>query len=412
VAGLDDGLYHYASRSHSLERRCRSDASHPPGLWIGLSSIHWREAWKYGERAFRYCQLDLGHALAALRFAAALLGWTLRLVPGDSRRLEALLGTGRAPDFAGAEREEPDLLVQLAGPADRIPTEPALWEAGQTAWTGQANLLDPHPMYRWPIIDEVAAATRQAGDNPAPAPHRDDAATTPAMQLPAPRVILGRRSAQRFDPQFTMPAADFYRLLDSLLPRAQPPWDVWDYAPGIHPVFFVHRVEDVPAGLYILVREAAAEAGLRAELGGDFAWERVEGCPAHIPLFRLQVGRWHKVARVVSCQQAIAAESCFSLGMLAEFESAVRQDPWRYRQLHWEAGLLGHVLYLEAETLALRGTGIGCFLDDAFHELLGLRSRRFQSLYHFTVGRALTDTRITTLPPYPERAAEDRENHA
>jgi len=203
----------------------------------------------------------------------------------------------------------------------------------------------------------------------------------------------------------------FYRLVDSLLPRAQPPWDIWDYAPHIHPVFFVHRVEGLPAGLYILVREAEAETRLRAELSDEFEWQRVEGCPAHLPLFRLQAGKWQKLARVVSCQQAIAADSCFSLGMLAEFEHTVQQDAWRYRQLHWEAGLLGHVLYLQAEMLELRGTGIGCFLDDAFHELLGLRNRNFQSLYHFTVGRALTDTRITTLPPYPERtAAVDTEN--
>jgi nitroreductase len=412
VAGLDDGLYHYASRSHSLERRCLSGAPHPPGLWIGLSSIHWREAWKYGERAFRYCQLDVGHALAALRYAASLLGWDLRLVAGcNSRCLGDLLGTGRDRDYAGAEREEPDLLVQLASPAhDQAPVEPASWEATHARWTGQANVLDPHPMYHWPVIDEVASATQRYHDEATPAPRRDDPPGTSATHLPAPEVILGRRSAQRFDPQFTMPADDFYRLLDSLLPRPQAPWDVWDHAPSVHPVFFVHRVEGVPAGLYILVRETGAESGLRAELSGEFEWQRVEGCPAHIPLFRLQAGRWNKVARVVSCQQAIAAESCFSLGMLAEFEPAVRQDPWRYRQLHWEAGLLGHVLYLEAETLALRGTGIGCFLDDAFHELLGLRSKRFQSLYHFTVGRALTDTRITTLPPYPDRAADDREN--
>jgi nitroreductase len=29
-----------------------------------LASVHWREAWKYGERAFRYCQHDVGHAIA------------------------------------------------------------------------------------------------------------------------------------------------------------------------------------------------------------------------------------------------------------------------------------------------------------------------------------------------------------
>ena len=76
VQGLEDGLYHYASRSHALEQRCRTTPALQPntesGLWIGLSSIHWREAWKYGERAFRYCQLDVGHALAALRYAAGL----------------------------------------------------------------------------------------------------------------------------------------------------------------------------------------------------------------------------------------------------------------------------------------------------------------------------------------------------
>ena len=58
VDGLADGLYHYQSREHRLEWRASSlTASETPGLWLGFSSIHWREAWKYGERALRYCQL-------------------------------------------------------------------------------------------------------------------------------------------------------------------------------------------------------------------------------------------------------------------------------------------------------------------------------------------------------------------
>jgi len=406
VPGLDDGLYHYASRSHALELRCRSSAPQAPGLWIGLSSIHWREAWKYGERAFRYCQLDVGHALAALRYAAGLLGWELRLVSGcNSQRLAQLLGAERDQDFGDAEREEPDLLLQIIHPAQpQAPREPAPWNASDVSWMGQANILDPYPMYHWPVIDEVATATASRHDDATPVQPRDYPAGTSASRLPAPEVIMGRRSAQRFDARFTMSAADFHHLLDSLLPRPQAPWDIWDYAPQVHPVLFVHRVQDVPPGLYILVRDAQAETRLRAALSDEFEWQRVPDCPAHIPLFRLQAGQWNKVARAVSCQQAIAADSCFALGMLAEFESSVQQDAWRYRQLHWEAGLLGHVLYLEAETLALRGTGIGCFLDDAFHELLGLRDKTFQSLYHFTVGRAITDDRITTEPPYADRA--------
>jgi hypothetical protein len=53
VEGLEDGIHHYVSRDHSLERRSKLTGAGQPGLWIGLSSIHRREAWKYGERAFR-----------------------------------------------------------------------------------------------------------------------------------------------------------------------------------------------------------------------------------------------------------------------------------------------------------------------------------------------------------------------
>jgi len=79
------------------------------GFYVGLTSITWREAWKYGERAFRYCQHDVGHALAALRFAAAALGWRVQLMPEwMMHTLGRLLGLNRAEDFADAERETPN----------------------------------------------------------------------------------------------------------------------------------------------------------------------------------------------------------------------------------------------------------------------------------------------------------------
>jgi hypothetical protein len=87
--------------------------------------------------------------------------------------------------------------------------------------------------------------------------------------------------------------------------------------------------------------------------------------------------------------------------MLAEFEPRLRQQgPWAYRQLHWEAGAVGQALYLEAEAAGLRGTGIGCFFDDMLHELVGLRDRRWQTLYHFTVGAPVDDPRLATLDAY------------
>ena len=113
------GVYHYAPKEHGLERRADVD----PSVWtalmaafpedsflVGLSSIHWREAWKYGERAFRYCQHDVGHALGTLRFAAAALGWKLFLLDRVDA-MSQLLGLNRDADSAGAEREHPELLA-------------------------------------------------------------------------------------------------------------------------------------------------------------------------------------------------------------------------------------------------------------------------------------------------------------
>ena len=102
-------------------------ASPAQGFAIGLSSIHWREAWKYGERAFRYCQLDIGHALGAVRYAAGALGWSARMVEGvGSDRLAKLMGLDRDPDFARAEREDADPLAHHRdGPRARPPATTA-----------------------------------------------------------------------------------------------------------------------------------------------------------------------------------------------------------------------------------------------------------------------------------------------
>ena len=234
-----------------------------PRLWIGLSSIHWREAWKYGERAFRYCQHDLGHAIGALAYAAAALGFSARLIDGlDSAAIAQTLGLDRKSDFLRAEAEEADLLLEIF-PTDEY-CEAAPPNLSEGVWTGQANLLDRHPMYRWPIIDEAAAATKGAGieifGGAPPLPPID------AKPISAD-ILLQRRSAQHFDPKGVMPAAHFFKMLDALLLRPQTPWSVWSFRPRLHPVLFVHRVEGLAPGLYALPRSvrglSAAETRTR-----------------------------------------------------------------------------------------------------------------------------------------------------
>ncbi len=413
IPALENGLYHYVSRDHALEQRCRNQTEllgEDGRLFIGLSSVHWREAWKYGERAFRYCQLDVGHALGALRYAAGMLGWGLRRVEDvNNSELEKLLGLDRNSDFERAEHEEADLLLEvMLQPMTGVQHDLTCLNISESSahWAGKANVLDPHPMYHWPIIDEVAAATRRTASTANATLWESHPLLAHSRDKLAADVILQRRSAQRFDATASMTLEDFYLMLDRLLPRQVAPWNIWDFKPRVHPIFFVHRIHGLKPGLYALPRSLNAEDQLRAALHKEFLWEKVEQCPDHLPLFLLTQADCRSAAKTLNCHQAIAADGCFSLGMLAEFDEVVASDPWRYRQLHWEAGLLGHVLYLEAEVMNLRGTGIGCFFDDAFHEILGITGTEFQSIYHFTVGRPLLDTRILTQPPYPNRNAD------
>jgi SagB-type dehydrogenase family enzyme len=414
---MEAGVYHYVSRDHILERRCAltdgaanrlSEHLHAGAFVIGLSSIHWREAWKYGERAFRYCQHDAGHALAAFRYAAAALGWSALLVDNCSDDdVAGLLGLDRDDDFASvqpADREYPDaaLLVNTRGrlPA-KLPDVSAELVQGGT-WAGRANQLS-RAHVDWHVLDEVARSTwKHTTERLAATGHSPLPVLPPGNRVAASALIRQRRSCLGLDGETSIGVDTFYAMLDHLLPRpGVPPWDALPWPPHIHLGVFVHRVRGLTPGLYFFERDAAVHDRLRPALRATFLWTRPESCPDHIHLFFLHRADHRDTSRQVSCHQEIASDGAFSLGMIADFGDTIRaHGAWWYRRLFWEAGVLGQVLYLEAEAAGVRGTGIGCYFDDAFHDLLGIKTDRFQDLYHFTCGGPAEDTRLQTHPPY------------
>ncbi len=419
VDGLTPGLYHYTAFDHALERRARlpdamADALtfQAPGTVgaVGLSSVIWREEWKYGARAFRYCQHDVGHALGALRFAAGAAGWQLRLdgVPDDAT-LSALLGLDRAGDFAGAEPEHPDLLALLAdGPLpDEMPTID--WAAAAdalTGWTGQANRLSAERV-AWPEIVRLLPHVRKDTGMRPETGHAPPVVSDPLLVTPCPAasLIRGRRSAQRMDGKTAMARGAFERLLDRTLPRlGRAPFDAFPLSPALNLLLFVHGVTGLTPGLYLLERCPERRADFRAACTApDLAWEPVAGAGSPL-IFLTPMADQRRATSKLCCHQGIAGRGACSLGMIGALGPVLEAEgAWAYRRLHWEAGLIGQVLYLEAEAAALRGTGIGCFFDDAVHALLGLETGAdapWQTLYHFTVGGALEDRRIATEPAY------------
>ncbi len=515
ASGFEDSaaLYHYAPDAHALEVRARIASSTwellPAALpdagkllVVGLTSIHWREAWKYGERAYRYCQHDVGHAVGALRLAAAYLGWGAVVLdrPSDDD-VAALLGTDRAGDFHDDEPEVADLLMVVgpagdalsdsaggtdsaSGGAPVIDLPSAFIEGVRDAdWIGKANRLSPS-VIRWDAIDIVhrcchkprtdelpqrraagfslrdsagsgAAADRAPRCSEPRASARADATASSPFQpadedsapLHAPSdatslepptataqrtaasatatsaaaIIRTRRSAVAYDGRTRLPHDAFCQILHRTLP-GPPPFDALGAPTLIDLLLFVHRVDDVPPGLYCLVRDQARLETLQHALDArrsseflgiteldhgrpdTFEWIRPDGCPAALPLYRLRTAGCTALASQVSCTQDIAGDGCFSLGMLATYHASLKTyGPWIYRRLFWETGLIGQVLYLEAEAAGIRATGIGCYFDDPMHQTFGLEGIEFQSLYHFTMGGAVEDTRLTTLPAYGQR---------
>ncbi|GAB2230879.1 hypothetical protein Droror1_Dr00015175 [Drosera rotundifolia] len=102
---------HYAPKEQGLEIRAQIpsgffEGHFPPNSFlVAFSSIFWREAWKYGERAFRYCNHDIGHAIAAVSIAAAGLGWDVKMLDElGYHDLENLMGLGFFPEFKNPSR--------------------------------------------------------------------------------------------------------------------------------------------------------------------------------------------------------------------------------------------------------------------------------------------------------------------
>ncbi|ACK50718.1 nitroreductase [Methylocella silvestris BL2] len=403
--GETAALYHYAPLAHALEARASyaADLVLPPGgFLLALTSIPWREAWKYGERAFRYCQLDAGHAVGAAAQAAAALGWRAEMLPAVSDdELEALLGLSRPDAWHRREAEHADLLLWISrnGASPATLDLQSLTDAPRI-WHGRANhISEDHD--GWPLVDLAVQFCRKLRSAPiAPAAPRHP--LTPVAGASIEACVRRRRSAQRMDGATPISREAFAAMLAATLPSAAPLLDGFVWPPAITLVIFVHRVDGTEPGLYVLGRDEQIAARLRASASRQFEWAPVdlEG----LPLYRLRADPVEREATRLSCLQGIAGKGCFSVAMIAEFDAALdAEGAFAYRRLHWEAGLIGQAFYLWASALGVAGTGIGCFFDDEVHALLGLSpaSTQFQDIYHFTVGAAIEDARILTLPPYP-----------
>ena len=107
----------------------------------------------------------------------------------------------------------------------------------------------------------------------------------------------------------------------------------------------------------------------------------------------VRTGDQRVAAAGLSLGQDLAGNACVTFSMIADLDGACSAFGNRgYRYAHFEAGALGQRLYIAAEALGLRATGIGAFFDDRVHSYLELENG--QVIYHFALGYPVHDPRL------------------
>jgi SagB-type dehydrogenase family enzyme len=364
-----DGLYHYRPSSHMAEQRALGDfipklTDTTAPLVFVLTSIAWREAWKYRDRAYRYCLHDVGHAWQALALAARAMGCESFAVGQFS--------DDKVSDCCLLSKDEwPMLIVTLQGNsipvATRGPVETVLFR-------GEPNRLSDEEV-PYPRIEQIHAATKHVAET-ASSPDRPKFNGLGEIKLPPPvstgltfgEVVRKRRSALDFrGGDESMSLAQLATLLAG---TGKPLFADFATRRFVQLYLYVHRVYDLAPGVYRY-------------------W------PEHAQLELIKLGEQRVAAAALSLGQDLAGNACVAFSMIGDFESATRLYGDRgYRYVHFEAGAIGQRLYLAAEALGLRATGIGAFFDDEVHRYLSLTPEQGQVVYHFAAGYPVLDPRL------------------
>jgi SagB-type dehydrogenase family enzyme len=118
--------------------------------------------------------------------------------------------------------------------------------------------------------------------------------------------------------------------------------------------------------------------------------------PDRSELEQIRSGDQRVAAAGLSLGQDLAGNACVALSMIGDLYRAVRAYGDRgYRYVHFEAGAIGHRLYVAAEAFGLAATGIGAFYDEEVHRYLNLTPKQGQVVYHFAIGYAVPDSRLS-----------------
>ena len=382
---LPAGVYHFGAHDFSLRRLRDGDyrgvlleatggqaaVAEAPAT-IVLSSVYWRNAWKYQARAYRHAYWDSGTILANLLAVGNANSIPLKLVTSfvdepvnrlldlDTNREVALhlVPVGRDP----ADEFGPLLAVDVLD----LEVEPySRWEQDYppiVEMHSASSLLDPSEV---PDLWGRPPALI----NPAPAGPMFPLKVTPETDLPPDTLeatILKRGSSRRF-----RQASITFEQLSNMLDRAARGMSA-DFLDGsgvnLNQFYIIaNDVEGLPQGSYVFHRgQGTRDRGELEQLAqADFRGE----------------------AGYLDLGQPLAADASVNIYMLADLNTVLERYGNRgYRMAQVEASIMGGRIYLGAYAQRLGATGL-TFFDVEVTEFFSPHAQGKSVMFLVAVGR-------------------------
>lgn len=379
VDGLAPGLYHYGVKGHKLHRLKTgdglagelADASAGPHLirqgsvTLVFSAVFFRSSWKYGRRAYRYCNLDTGHVAGNATLAAAALGYASKLIGRfDDAKVNALLELDEGAEGAL-------LIVPIGKPASAPPAGPE-----------PAFALNPRKL-QGPSEDLLLLAHGQTGLQMSSAGARTPGPQAPSdkpykdlPQIALPRnfaagealfdVIARRRSARNWG-QRGMTLAELSSVLYHAMGLTQS-------GQASHRNPAVQGCEAI--NLYLIVNN------VRGMDRGVYYYRRLDHA-----LTALRKGDFRQDSYEISLDQRVVGRADVALIKTIDVRRLGATDGDRgYRYAALSAGLIGESLYLQAEAIGLGCGGIGAFFDDEVSRQIGVSPDDELVIYMSAIG--------------------------
>jgi SagB-type dehydrogenase family enzyme len=380
MPGLPAGAYHFGPQDFALRRLREGDyrgllveatggepsVAQAPAVFI-LTSVFWRNAWKYQARAYRHSYWDSGTVLANLlstgrgyklpiKVVASFVDEPVnRLLDLDDRKEVALqlVPVGETPEHTIAPAPPVSSLGLEVEPYSRRQVDyPAMAEAHAAT-----SLDSPQEVSElWGKPPSLAVYESQGRLFPLSYP--------PAEELPQDAiedVILRRGSSRRF-----RRSPITFQQLSIMLDRAARPV----------PADFLGDADATLNQLYLIVNDVA---GLPS---GSFVYRRDLGT-----LEQLEEGDFRDQAGRLDLGQELSADASVNVYSLTDLNAVLERYGNRgYRMAQMEASITAGRLYLAAYAQRLGATGL-TFFDDEVTEFFSPHAAGKSVMFLLAVGR-------------------------